>query len=258
MVKSMHITNSDSQDSGICKACLKDKQIQASILKTSTIQNPSILHRVYSDLVGPIEPQGRGGERYFMTFFDGHSHYLKVVLLKSKNKTEEQLKLLIKHAEVETGCCVNFFRSDGGGEYSLDSLKKYFKLYGIHHEFTNLDTPQENGSAEWVNCTVLNMAHSMIKELELPESFWLHTVNYTTYILNRVPTCAIEKDITPYQAYTGNKSSVAHLQVFGCTVYALIPKSKRSKFGSKSLQYTYLGYSPRKKAYIVMNHLSKN
>jgi len=93
---------------------------------------------------------------------------------------------------------VNFFRLDGGKEYSSDLLKKYFKLHGIHHELTNPDTSQENGSAEQVNCTILNMACTIIKESDLPESFWSHTVNYATYILNRVPTRAIEKDITPY------------------------------------------------------------
>ena len=108
MVKGMHITDSDSHDSGICKACLEDKQIQAFIPKVSDVQNLSVLYRVYSDLVGPIEPQDRNGERYFMIFLDGHSHYLKVVLLKSKNKAEEQLKSLIEHAEVETG-----YRVDG-------------------------------------------------------------------------------------------------------------------------------------------------
>jgi len=72
-----------------------------------------------------------------MKFLDGHSYYLKVVLLKSKNKAEEHLKSLIEHAKVETGCCINFFRSDGGGEYSSDSLKKYFKLYDVYHKLTN-------------------------------------------------------------------------------------------------------------------------
>jgi len=117
-----------------------------------------------------------------------------VVLLKSKNEAEEQLKSLIKHAKVETSCHVNFFRSNSSGEYSLDSLKKYFKLHGVHHELTNPDTPQENGSAEQVNYTILDIAHTMIKELDLPESFWSHAVNYATYILNRVPTHVIEKD----------------------------------------------------------------
>jgi len=104
-----------------------------------------------------------------MTFLDGHSHYLKVVLLKSKNRAEEQLKSLIEHAKVKTGYHINFFRSDGGGEYSSDSLKKYFKLHGIYYELTNPDTSQENGLAEQVNCTILDMAHTMIKKSDLPE-----------------------------------------------------------------------------------------
>jgi len=99
---------------------------------------------VYSDLVGPIEPQG-------------------------KNR-----------------------------EYSSDSLKKYFKLHSVYHELKNPNTPQENGSAEWVNHIILDMAHTMIKESDLPKSFWSHTVNHATYILNRVPTYTIEKDIIPY------------------------------------------------------------
>jgi len=126
----------------------------------------------------------------------------------------------------------------------------------IHYKLTNPDTPQENGSTEWVNRTILDMACTMIKESDLPESFWSHAVNYATYILNRVPTHAIEKDITPYQAYTGNKPSIAHLQVFSCIAHALIPKSKRSKFGSKSLQCTHLGYSLKKKAYILVHRPS--
>jgi len=38
-----------------------------------------------------------------MTFIDGHSQYIKVELLKTKNKVEEKLMALIEHAEVETG-----------------------------------------------------------------------------------------------------------------------------------------------------------
>ena len=103
---------------------------------------------MYSDLVGPIKLQDRNREHYFMTFLDSHSHYLKVILLKSKKKTEEQLKLLIEHAKVETGCYINFFRSGGGGEYFSDLLKKYFKLHGVHYELTNPNTSQENNLAK--------------------------------------------------------------------------------------------------------------
>ncbi|KAF5356898.1 hypothetical protein D9756_006429 [Leucocoprinus leucothites] len=140
MVKGMHLTDDEAHDPATCKACLKGKQTWAPIPKESDIQNPSMLHRIYLDLVGPIEPCGRGGEWYFMMFLDGHSHYLKVVLLKSKSEVEGHLKSVIKHAEVETGQWLNHFQSDGGGEYMSMSLKEYFVLKGIYHEITNLDT----------------------------------------------------------------------------------------------------------------------
>ena len=85
IMKSMHATDSDSYDSATCKACLKSKQIQSPIPKISDIQNLSILYRVYLDFVGPIKPQDRGGEYYFMIFLDGYSYYLKIVLLKSNS-----------------------------------------------------------------------------------------------------------------------------------------------------------------------------
>ncbi len=59
-----------------------------------------------------------------MTFIDGHSRYIKVELLKTKDEAVEKLMVLIEHAEVETGKWVNYFRSDGGGEYSSGRFAK--------------------------------------------------------------------------------------------------------------------------------------
>ena len=88
---------------------------------------------------------------YFLTFIDGNTHYVKVKLLKSEDETCAALKALIEHAEVETGERVNYFCSDGGGEYRSKELATYFESKGIHHEKTNAYTPQENGITEQMN-----------------------------------------------------------------------------------------------------------
>ena len=88
---------------------------------------------------------------YFLTFIDGNTHYIKVKLLKSEDKTCAALKALIECAEVETGERVNYFCSDGGGEYGSKELATYFESKGIHHEKTNAYTPQENSIAEQMN-----------------------------------------------------------------------------------------------------------
>ena len=57
------------------------------------------------------------GHCYFMTFIDSHSRYIKVKLLKTKNKAKKKLMALIEYAKVKIGKWVNYFQSDGGGKY---------------------------------------------------------------------------------------------------------------------------------------------
>jgi len=78
--------------------------------------------------------------------------------LKTKDEAVEKLIALIKCAEVETGEQVNYFQSNGGSEYSSGQFAKYLKSKGIHHEFTNPDTPQENDVAECANRTLVHTA----------------------------------------------------------------------------------------------------
>ena len=78
---------------------------------------------------------------------------------------------LIECAKVETSEQVNYFWSNGGNEYSSGQFEKYLKLKGIHHEFINPDTPQENGGAKYANRTLVHVAQMMLFESSLPRSF---------------------------------------------------------------------------------------
>ena len=159
MVKGMEIDEHDDEDETYqCSTCLKGKMTQQPIPKVSDIENPCIFHHIYSNICGPMQKMAQDGHRYFMTFIDGHSRYIKVELLKTKDEAVEKLIALIECAEVETGKQVNYFQSNGGDEYSSGRFAKYLKLKEIHHEFTNPDTPQKNGVAERANCTLVYTA----------------------------------------------------------------------------------------------------
>ena len=75
--------------------------------------------------------------------------------------------VLIEHAEVETGKWVNYFRNDGGGEYSSRQFAKYLKSKGIYYKFTNSNIPQENSVAEHTNCTLVHAAQMILFESSL-------------------------------------------------------------------------------------------
>ena len=132
-----------------------------------------------------MQTQSHQGELYILTFIDGNTHYVKVKLLKLKAETCEALKALIENAEVETGECLNYFHSDGGGEYRSKELASYFEPKGIHHEKMNAYTPQENSITEWMNHTIVEMAQTFLKDAGLPNTYWSFAVNYATYVINQ-------------------------------------------------------------------------
>ena len=255
MVTGMEI-GSDDTTGHTCIPCLEGKQTRDDIPKKSTTIHPCILYRIHSDLCGPMETESHQHEKYFLTFIDRNTHYVKVKLLCTKDKTCAALKAFIECAEVETRERVNYFRSDGGGEYGSKVLATYFESKGIQHEKTNTYTPQENGLTERMNQTIVEMTHSLLKDANLPNSCWSFAVNYAIHIINRSPTRTLESSLTPFEAYTGNKPSVAYLRIFGCKAYAHVPQEKCQKLDSKTIECTYLGYSEHKKAYTLVHRSS--
>jgi len=153
--------------------------------------------------------------------------------------------------ETETREKVNFLRTDSRGEYIGGEFQRWLKSKGIHHEFTNPSTPQENSMAERLNRTIFEMMRSMMFDTKLPKSFWTFAVNYSQEILNRLPTRALTKKMTPFEALYKRKPLVVHMQIFGCPVYMYIPNAKQGKLDAKAVSGLFVGLSQNRKAYIV-------
>ena len=202
-----------------------------------------------------MQTRSHQGKYYFLTFIDGNAHHVKVKLLVTKGKTCKMIIVLIEHAEVETGERVNFFCSNGRGEFGSKELVDYFESKGIHHEKTNTYTPQESSIAERMNRTIVKMACTLLLEGNLPFMYWCFAVIYTAYIINWSPTCTLISK-TPHEAYTENKPSFAHLRIFSCKAYIHVPQEKHQKLDKKTLECAYLGYSEHKKAFILLHCLS--
>ena len=86
-------------------------------------------------------------------------------------------------------------------------------------------TPEKNGIVERKNYTIMEMARSMLKSKNLPNSFWGVTVVTIVYILNQIPKKVLQT-ITPKEAWSGHKPSIAHFHVFGFSAYVHVPIQK--------------------------------
>ena len=75
-------------------------------------------------------------------------------------------------------------------------------------------------------------------------------------MVNRSPTLALI-DKTPQEVWTGKKSSIEHLKVFGCDDYVHIPKEKRSKLDNKAKKCIFIGYKYGMRVYKLWNPITK-
>ncbi|GKV36122.1 hypothetical protein SLEP1_g44290 [Rubroshorea leprosula] len=103
-------------------------------------------------------------------------------------------------------------------------------------------TPQQNGSFERKNRTVMEMARSMLFEKNLPKKFWAEAVHTVVYLLNGLPTRAIEGK-TPIEVWIGLKPSTYHLKVFGSICYMHVPATRRTKLDGKAEMGILVGYA---------------
>ena len=54
---------------------------------------------------------------------------------------------------------------------------------------------------------------------------------------------------TPYEEWTGKKSSISHLKVFGCDAYAFVLPKKRKKMDKRSEKCIFVGYDNQHRGY---------
>lgn len=86
---------------------------------------------------------------------------------------------------------IKVFRTYRGGEFVSKEFMAYSEEAGIIRHLTAHYNPQQNRVIEQRNRTVVAMARSLLKKMQLSYSFWGEAVRYLIYLLNRLPTRAL-------------------------------------------------------------------
>lgn len=78
--------------------------------------------------------------------------------------------------------------------------------------------------------------------------FWGEAVTHAVYILNKLPTRSLSQ-VTPHEAWSGQKPSVGDLKVFGCVCYMKVPSIFTRKLDDRSQLLVHFGRESGTKAY---------
>nr|GFC01466.1 zinc finger, CCHC-type [Tanacetum cinerariifolium] len=94
----------------------------------------------------------------------------------------------------------------------------------------------------------MSTTRCMMKATNMPHNVWAEAVRYAIYILNSVPTKALE-DVTPYEAIKQRKPNLENLRVFSYIAYAKVPSQHLTWSDDRSIKMLHLGNKQGSKAY---------
>ena len=130
--------------------------------------------------------------------------------------------------ERQTGRKLETLRSDNGMENVCAGRTNFMTEKGIKHQLTVQYTPEQNGIAERCNRTLCTKARSMLADAKLDKKFWAEAVNTAVHLKNVSPMKAV-KNMTPEEAWNGNKVDISYLRVFGYQAFMHVPDKQRKK-----------------------------
>ncbi|KAJ9566365.1 hypothetical protein OSB04_002331 [Centaurea solstitialis] len=240
----------------MCPGCEKGKMKRASHPPKPEQGSKSPLSLLHMDLCGPMKFQSLAGRKYILVIVDDFSRYTWTKFLKTKDETSSLIINFVKAVQVQLKLPVQTVRTDNGTEFKNTVLKSFYNSFGITQTFSAARTPEQNGVVERRNRTLVEAARSMLAESQLPQYLWAEVVNTACYTQNR---SIIHRRFgqTPYHILFGRIPSVGHFKVFGCKCFVLNETENRGKFGPKSDELVFVGYSESSIAYRVLNRQTR-
>lgn len=113
-------------------------------------------------------------------------------------------------------------------------------------------TPQQNARVERKHRNVLKMARALRFQSGLSLSFWGDCVLTAVYIINRIPSAALNFKV-PYEELVGEKVDCSLFKVFGCLAIAYNASHGTDKFAPRGIPSIFVGYPTLTKGYRLLD-----
>ena len=138
------------------------------------------------DIWQQIKTVGWNGEWYFLSIIDDFSGWVAIYPLCEKSEVLEVIKCHVARAKRQFGKKLKTLRCDNSSEFQDKYFKQYCSKSGIKQEFTNVNSPEQDGVCEGFNQTALNCVRSILSDNGLSHKFWPDGVLYFSYMWNRI------------------------------------------------------------------------
>lgn len=198
MVDGLKLTDFDSE-TVTCEPCLSGKIVKLPFTSGEERRSSRPLELIHSDVCGPMTPCTWNGKRFFVSFIDDFSHFAIIYLMSTKDEVIDCFREYEALVTAHFGSRIARLRTDNGGEYVSEEMRKFCRNKGISMELTVPYTPEQNGVSERMNRTLMERARALLAESGFGKEMWGEAVYTATYLTNRCPTSAVTEKKTPYE-----------------------------------------------------------
>jgi hypothetical protein len=147
----------------ICEACSIAKITRASFKSTHPPASKPF-EEIHLDLIGPISPRSREGDKYILTVVDSYTRFCSAIPIKSKRDVARTLSDSLDLEAKRFGYYPTVLHSDRGTEFLNSTMKEFCKNHLIRSRTSDPYTPQQNGLAERHNRTILESLRTILKD----------------------------------------------------------------------------------------------
>ncbi|CAO1619642.1 unnamed protein product [Parajaminaea phylloscopi] len=153
------------------------------------------------------------------------------------------IRLWTETMEPQTGARLKILRSDNGGEFLGSDFQTWLRQHGVKHKLTVPNTPQQNGVAERLNRTLLQMVRTWLVQGNLDPQLWGELVITAAYLRNHVWNSTVRN--VPLTLWEGRPPTVPALVPIGlCWVDQNLPG--QDKLAPRAVPGVVLGYHDSK------------
>jgi transposase InsO family protein len=187
------LTDVNKFDCTTCQLGKSTKQISRKPPQRAT----KPFQMIHMDVVGPIQPEGIDGERYWLLFTDDYTRYRWIECFSSR--TEVKLKIIDFHRRIKTqfGATVATYHLDNDKAMINTDTKELLRQEGAIFRTSTPHTQHQNGVAESSNRLEETKVRCMLIDAGLPKYLWPYAARYATDLLNLSLTTALPTGKTP-------------------------------------------------------------
>ncbi|GKB05788.1 ribonuclease H-like domain-containing protein [Tanacetum coccineum] len=221
----------------VCHACQLGKHVKLPFSSSTSIVS-SCFEIIHSDIwTSPII--STGGFKYYVIFLDHFSHYLWINPLRTKFEVFAKFVHFRSYVKNQFKCGILNFQCDHGGEFDNTQLLDLFSTNGIQMRFSCPKTSQQKGKSERMIRTINNMIRTLLFQAHLPPTFWVEALHMAAYLLNLLPSTAIQNEILLTKLFN-KQPNYSKLYTFGCLCYPYL--SPLHKLAPRATPCIFLGY----------------